>query len=101
MAIYHAYCNGPRLQAGMVVLITGGSEPVDVRTGDQLSIEAPEYIRTSAVVVDRTRRKLLLGLPDGTAIWLERSHGGFDELKLSEGFSREPWTITRSREVPH
>lgn len=103
MATYHAYSNAPRLQAGTVVLITGGSQQVAVRPGDQLSIEAPEYSRTSAVVIDRTGNKLLLGLSDGTSIWLERAHAGdsFGELKLSDGFSREPWTVRRCREVLH
>ena len=100
MATYHAYSNAPQLHAGAVVLITGGSQQVAVRTGDQLAIEAPQYSRTSAVVVERTGSKLLLGLPDGTSIWLERAHGEtFDELKLSDGFSRESWTITRCREA--
>jgi hypothetical protein len=95
MAHWQAYASNAELTSGTEVLVTGGHEPVRIRTGDLFSIETPDRNRLSAVVVDRTSAALTMFVSGRQIVSLQPASGAKDspELELSDGFSREDWTI--------
>ena len=95
MSTWHGYADGPALASGAQLLITGGHERIRLATGDQVSIETPDNNRRSGVIVDRTAGRMLVAVGDGPAIHLNLGGGtgAFEHFKLSDGFSRECWTV--------
>jgi hypothetical protein len=95
MSTWHAYASCDALTADTEVLVTGGSERIRLETADRLSIEMPGHNRLSAVVVDRRGQGLLLTVDGGPLIRLRRTAGAgaFGDFKLSDGFSRQGWTV--------
>jgi hypothetical protein len=94
MPSWHAYAGQPTLAPGTEILITGGHMAVRVLTADQMTIEMPGDRRLMAVVVDRTGERLTLALGDGEIVRLHlASDAGFAQFQLSEGFSRQSWTV--------
>ncbi len=95
MSTWHAYADGAALVSGTGVLVTGGHEVVRLQTGDKVSIETPDSNRLSAVIVDRSEGRLLLAVGGGPLIRLRASGESefLSEFKLSDGFSRESWTV--------
>ena len=95
MSMWHAYANRPLLQPGTEVLITGGHDQVRLRTADQITIEMPDHNRLTAIVVDRSDARLLVAIGDGPLVTLAASDVSvaFNDFKLSDGFSREGWTV--------
>ena len=95
MPTWHAYADRSPLTAGTGVLVTGGHNRVRLRTGDLMSIETPDRNRISGIIVDRTQGRLLLAIEGSLQI---RLNSGGDSVfllnfKLSDGFSRESWTV--------
>jgi hypothetical protein len=91
---WHAYASGPSLVSGTEILVTGGHERIRVRTADLISIEMPDGNRLSAVVIDRTGNRLVMVV--GEVLVRMRIAGGaeaFEGFKLSDGFSRQGWTV--------
>jgi hypothetical protein len=95
MPTWHAYADRSPLTSGTGLLVTGGRDAVRLRTGDLISIETPDRNRLSGVIVDRTQGRLLLAI--GGILQIRLRSGGDSafllDFKLSDGFSRESWTV--------
>ena len=92
---WHAYAGRSALTSGTGLLVTGGHDAVRLRTGDMMSIEMPDRNRVSGIIVDRTQGRLLLAIQGSLQVRL-RSGGDSEfllDFKLSDGFSRESWTV--------
>jgi hypothetical protein len=93
-SIWHAYASDDGLAPGTEILITGGTERIQLSTADSVSIETPGAERISAVVVDYSDGQLLMAIKGGLVRLLPTTQmGAFDAFKLSDGFSRQGWTV--------
>ena len=94
MQSWHAYTTDAELRPGLEIIVTGGTEPVRLMTGDQMVIESSATRRVSGVIIDRTAEALVLGFADGRILRLHMvSDANLAEFKLSDGFSRQSWAI--------
>jgi len=94
MQSWHAYTPDAELRPGLEIIVTGGTEPVRLMTGDQMVIESSATRRVSGVIIDRTAEALVLGFADGRILRLHMvSDANLAEFKLSDGFSRQSWAI--------
>lgn len=95
MSMWHAYASQAALGSGVELLVTGGDEPVELQTGDQLTIEMPDNNQCTVVVVSRTGNRILLAAHEGAQYEIVpgESEAVFEDFQLSEGFSRQFWTV--------
>jgi hypothetical protein len=93
--VWHAYASAVSLTAGTGMLVTGGSDAVDLLAGEAIGIELPDGEQITAEVTSCAGGLLILAVRGGTAIELHRvqTHPDFAEFKLSDGFSRQIWTV--------
>ncbi len=91
--VWHAYADTTELSTGSSILITGGHRRVRVRSGDRLTIEMPHGRRYELLVLLRADHSMRAADQNGTVqnLSLVEHDGQFEELRLSEGFSREIW----------
>ena len=94
MQSWHAYTTDSELRPGIEIIVTGGTEPVRLMTGDQVVIESSATSRVSGVIVDRTGEALVLGFAEGRILRLHMvSDANLAAFKLSDGFSRQSWAV--------
>jgi hypothetical protein len=91
---YHAYLSETELVPDAVLVVTGGTLPVDVQASDRLSIECPLERRIDALVLERGDGTMLLAVSEGPVVALRIGvPPGYEELALSSGFSRQCWVV--------
>lgn len=92
---WHSYCLVPDLRPGVDILVTGGDQRVAIRRGDTLSIERADWQRSSARVIAGGADVITVIVDGRRTLVLKRRFdvGGFDNFKLSDGFTRQVWTV--------
>lgn len=93
--MWHAYASDLSLSEGTALLITGGDEMVALAAGEELGIELPDGEQISASISSCEGGLLVLNTSNGAVIELHRveAHAAFAAFKLSDGFSRQIWTV--------
>lgn len=93
--MWHAYASREQLHCGTDLLVTGGALSVQLHVGARLSIELPNGQRIQAVVILHEEHRMVLAIMDSDHVELRRTCGdwAFADFKLSDGFSREIWTV--------
>lgn len=95
MAQWHADIDGFSLTSGTKLRVLSDHHVVRVVTADTLSIETSSGPRISAIVLDRTERKIRLALNDGRSVTLDMlldsSLDSPDEQ--SDVFSSQVWLV--------
>lgn len=94
MANYHAYLSHADLVPSAVLVVTGGSEAVDIAPSDRLTIEAREDRRIDALVLERGDGTMVIAMSEGRVVALRITVADrFTDLALSSGFSRQCWVV--------
>jgi hypothetical protein len=93
--VWHAYADTTDLGSGSSILITGGHRRVRIRSGDRLTIEMPHGRRYELLVLLRADHSMRTADQNGTVqdLSLVENNEQFQELSLSDGFSREIWRL--------
>ena len=95
MAQWHADTDGSTVTSGTKVRVLSDHQVVRVVTSDTLSIETPSGPRISAIVLDRTGRKIRLAFHDGRLATLEMFlddslHSPHEQPEI---FSSQVWIV--------
>lgn len=94
MQNYHTYLSDSDLVSDAVMVVTGGTLPVDVQVSDRLTIECPLDRRIDALVLERGDGTMLIAIADGRTVALRIGDPQqFENLSLSSGFSRQCWVV--------
>ena len=94
MSTYHAYASEAELVADAVLVVTGGSEVIDVRVSDRLTIECPDERRMDALVLERGDGTMVIAMAEGRTVALRIGTAAhLLRLTLSSGFSRQCWIV--------
>jgi hypothetical protein len=92
--MWHAYASAVSLSTGTGLLVTGGSQDVELVAGEEMGIELPDGEQITVRVDSCAGGLLILTTQSGARIELHRvqAHPAFAAFKLSDGFSRQIWT---------
>lgn len=94
MSKYHAYASQTDLVADAVLVVTGGSEAIDVQVSDRLTIECPDERRMDALVLERGNGTMVIAMAEGRTVALRTTTAAhLLRLTLSSGFSRQCWIV--------
>jgi hypothetical protein len=93
--MWHAYADAAELTSGSSILVTGGHGRIRVRSGDRLTIEMPDGQRYEMLVLQRGGHSMTVADQNGAVqdLSLAVRNEHFENFKLSEGFSREIWSV--------
>jgi hypothetical protein len=93
--VWHAYADTAELRSGSRILVTGGHGPVRLRSGDRLTIEMPHGRRYELLVLLRAGHSMRAADQNAAVqnLTLAANDEEFEGFGLSEGFSREVWSI--------